>query len=873
MSWMQKLCETYDASIICDQSKESVTLVPLGFVRKKIKYHVVLTRDGRFVSADELMGEHQFQEIPSTPQAESRAGDSGVPYPLAEQMKYLVYEDRNLKRFGRYMEQLNAWCGQPDAPACLHTVYTYLDGHTLLTDLESQPNLKLKYYKNAERREGEGEDIKAMLCFSVQGQDEGSDDLWRRTDVKQSWSRYLANQLPGTKELCYVEGKVLPSVESHPKLQGNAKLISAKDAEFPFQYKGRFVQDRSAAVISFDASVRAHNALIWLIARQGMRKYGMTWVVWNTSGAVMKVPIDTMNGFMGGEEDEEDEETASNPVINTFASYAREVNSAARGYGGKLQDYNQERTNCAVILGLEAVTNGRMSVTYYQECSGNEYTERLEDWYKDCCWWRYSLKKKAKEIATPNPNDIAVAVMGIDGVNVAKSDMRYEKSHTKWMRSLLSRIMTCIVDRQPLPLDIVRSAFYRVCAPLAFVSGEQQWVRSAWENSADTACAMISCYKRRRKWEACETFGPELQTDSRKADYLYGRILATADFVEEKAMGKGRDYPTNAIRFMQQFVLHPFETWPKIHEKLIPSFEKLGSDSEFYQKILAEIEQLFLVGDRYDHRALSLDFLLGFSSQRQMLFQKWEPSAQKEDRLQILCELPKRRSELYGCLLAIADIIERRASDGERTGMTNAMQMMAVFAARPYESWGRLHDKLLPYLEKLGGRADYYQWLIGITEIQFSQSERESTVPLDGSYLHGYYCMYQLFYKKTKFSGEAGEWKDARDMRSALYGQLLGIAERLERRYFVGEAEGIDRRSTNELRFMAVFAHKPATTWEYLQMKLEPYQKYAGKRGEVDHTILNQVETKLRQQGWNTNAPLNSVYLHYYYEERSLARC
>ena len=168
MSWMQKLCEAYDAGIVCDQSKESVRLVPLGFVRKKVKYHVVLSRDGQFVSADELMDENQFLEIPSTPQAESRTGDNGTPFPLVEQLKYLIFEDENSKRFSQYMEQLRAWCGQPDAPDCLRVVYTYLDGHTLLTDLESQPNLKVKYYKNAERREGTGEDAKAMVCFSVQ---------------------------------------------------------------------------------------------------------------------------------------------------------------------------------------------------------------------------------------------------------------------------------------------------------------------------------------------------------------------------------------------------------------------------------------------------------------------------------------------------------------------------------------------------------------------------------------------------------------------------------------------------------------------------------------------------------------------------------
>ena len=161
--------------------------------------------------------------------------------------------------------------------------------------------------------------------------------------------------------------------------------------------------------------MRAHNALIWLIARQGMQKYGMTWVVWNTNGAVMKAPIDEKNGFMDDEEEEEDSE----PIIDTFESYAREVRAAARGYGGRLHDYNKQRTDFAVILGLEAATDGRMSVTYYQECSGNEYVKRLEEWYTDCCWWSYSWKKKTKEIASPGPEQIAVAVMGPDAVNVA----------------------------------------------------------------------------------------------------------------------------------------------------------------------------------------------------------------------------------------------------------------------------------------------------------------------------------------------------------------------------------------------------------------------------------------------------------------------
>lgn len=864
MGWMQKLCEAYDAGIVCDQSKEKTALVPLGFVRKKVKYHVVLTLDGQFVSADELADELQFQEIPSTPQAESRTGDKGAPFPLSEQLKYLVFEDSNLPRFRQYMEQLKAWCDQPEAPACLQAVYTYLDGHTLLADLEGQPGLKLKYYKDAKQREGTGEDADALVCFSVQMQDESNDDLWMRADVKESWSKYLADKLPGNREFCYVEGKMLPVMENHPKLQGNAKLISAKDTEYPFQYRGRFAEERSAALVSFDASVRAHNALAWLIARQGMQRYGMIWVVWNTNGAVMRVPIDQKNGFFE-EEEEEDEETDSRRVIDTFEAYAKDVRSEALGKRKKLDEYNPERVNCAVIMGLEAATDGRMSVTYYQECPGNEYVDRLERWYQDCCWWHYNQKK----ITTPDPEQIMIAMMGIKAVDIAKKDKKCKDPHTKRMRELETQILSCIAEQRLLPENMIYDAFIRVCAPLSFVSGkDRQWSRIAWTASLNTTCAMIHCFQKRRIVGTTEVFNPELQIDSGNADYLFGRLLALADRVEDKVMAQGIGYQTTAVRLMQKFVQNPFETWPKIHDKLIPFFQKSGSDVKWFQIIAEEIEQAFTDGGRYKRNALSWEFLQGFSSQRQAPFRKRESTEKNQSEERIPYELPKRRSELYGCLLAIADRVEREASDEERTGKTNALQMMPVFASRPYENWGRLHNKLIPYLEKLGDKSGYYQYLIGAVEMQFSQAERESTAPLDGGYLHGYYCMLRTFYQKTKFSAQPQKWEAVSDRRSALYGQMLGIADRLERRYFARNAGQDVWRASNELRFMTSFARNPASVWEILKIKLIPYQRCAWNSTQQDTEELRRLEEELRQNNWYNNDSLGSVYLYYYYKER-----
>ena len=83
------------------------------------------------------------------------------------------------------------------------------------------------------------------------------------------------------------------------------------------------------------------------------------------------------------------------------------------------------------------------------------------------------------------------------------------------------------------------------------------------------------------------------------------------------------------------------------------------------------------------------------------------------------------------------------------------------------------------------------------------------------------------------------------------------------------EEGDIDRRSTNELRFMTVFSRKPSSTWENLKVKLKPYQRYGGNRSGENWAALEQLEQQLKQCGWNTDIPLGSIYLHGYYEERN----
>ncbi len=113
-------------------------------------------------------------------------------------------------------------------------------------------------------------------------------------------------------------------------------------------------------------------------------------------------------------------------------------------------------------------------------------------------------------------------------------------------------------------------------------------------------------------------------------DYLYGRLLAVADILEERALYKAKEKrATNAARYMQQFSQRPFQTWKQIHEALTPYLIRLGG-GHYYKNLMAQVIGLnpeALEGNR----PLSGEYLLGYYCQRQKLLEKKEDAAPEDD--------------------------------------------------------------------------------------------------------------------------------------------------------------------------------------------------------------------------------------------------
>ena len=113
-----------------------------------------------------------------------------------------------------------------------------------------------------------------------------------------------------------------------------------------------------------------------------------------------------------------------------------------------------------------------------------------------------------------------------------------------------------------------------------------------------------------------------LEEERKTRDYLYGRLLAIAEKIEETALYVGgEDRPTTAARLMQRFADRPFSTWRNIYLALQPYMQRLQASRAGFlanrKKELDTILSAFQPDEFISERPLSGEFLLGYHCQKQ----------------------------------------------------------------------------------------------------------------------------------------------------------------------------------------------------------------------------------------------------------------
>ncbi len=397
-----------------------------------------------------------------------------------------------------------------------------------------------------------------------------------------------------------VLGKDARLCNNHPKFirhsGDGAKLISANDSS-GYTFRGRFTDDtgQQACGVGYEVTQKAHNALRWLIQRQAYRNEDQVIVSWAVAGTPIPDPCgNSLTLILAGEAADEAHAVAPELSLDGDAgqAFTKRLNRAMAGYRATLGP-----TDDIVVMGLDSATPGRMAITYYRELTGSEFLDRIEAWHSAYAWPQ-NFGKELQFVGAPAPRDIAEAAFG-------------RRLDDKLKKSTVERLLPCIVDGQPLPRDLLESTVRRTCNRVALDHWE-------WEKTLDIACALFKgAFKN-------EEYQMTLETDRYSRDYLYGRLLAIAEHIENRALyvaGEKRD--TTAAKLMQRFADRPASTWRTIELALAPSKSRLRAKRPGYlheiEKLHDEVVSGFLGDDFLDDNKLSGEFLLGYHCQRQIL--------------------------------------------------------------------------------------------------------------------------------------------------------------------------------------------------------------------------------------------------------------
>lgn len=623
MSWLLNLYETYEANfdrvgvIEKKYNEQEYTLLPIAHTTQNAHIEVEITEEGEFHSATVIDKKDASTIIPCTEDSASRAGSKIAPYPLHDKLSYVAgdfvaYGGKIKKEepFTYYIQQLENWAKSPYANSKVKSIYKYLSKRELIKDLVNENILYLdangnlietwdkKYEQLCSERPSifsviSGGQESAFIRFNVYSVDNLLTKVWKDQEMYNSFIYYYQDLL-GSKDLCYVTGKLLPGTDKHANKIRNpadkAKLISGNDTS-GFTFRGRFNKSNEVASISYEVSQKAHNALKWLINRQGKMIDQRVFLVWGNDD--LNIPDLSDDTFSIDPTPIEKRER----IFYTNQEFATEISKALDGYRNDLT--SKENVN---ILILDSATTGRLAVLYYRNMNKEIYLERLKKWHSTCVWIHcYRKDEKGEYIqffGAPATKDIAFAAYG-------------PKANEKIVKGLMERMLPCIIDDKKIPMDIIRGAFYRASNPVSM----EKW---EWEKTLSITCALIN-----KK----EGYDVSLDIENSNRDYLFGRLLAIADVLERRALGSGENRSSNAIRYMNSFSKNPARTWKTIQESLQPYQARLGTKSFYLSKLIDDVASRIHFDD-FNNKPLSGKYLLGFYSQRHELYQKREKDDQ-----------------------------------------------------------------------------------------------------------------------------------------------------------------------------------------------------------------------------------------------------
>ena len=576
MGLLQQAVKTYEflesQGMVGKYEAEKEPLAPIGHKIAPAKIEITLDANGKFITAQNV---NEKIIIPVTEESANRTSKSASknPHPLCDKLTYLSGNDEN--KFTLYTEQLQKWVESEYGDPVLEAVLNYVKGKTVVKDLVNAGIVKCDE-KGCVKNE---EDI---ICWKV------GDIRLCEGEILKKYEMYYLSEKSSDFCICYVTGKKTMSASRHLKgvvsYSGNAKLISAND-NTNFTYRGRFTESEQAVSVGYNVSQKAHNALRWLLSNEGYSKNNRRFICWCPSGKKLPKPQDSFL-HRGGDK-------------YKWVDYQNDLQKMLESYKTNLTDMDD-----VVIASFEAATNGRLSVTYYNELKGSDFLERLKYWDETCCWY-----DNRWGVSAPSLYSIVEYAFGNQRGSDENSNMEADENI---IGQNMQRLIRCRVDKEKIPRDIVKNMVNKA-------ERLHLYNKKNRDKLLFTACAVIRKYLIDHKKEECEM---ALETEKKDRSYQYGRLLAVLEKIEIAAYGKDKAGITNALRMQSMFVKRPLKTTDILLSQLKNvCYPKLTVASRvFFDRIIGQImEVISQTGGDILNKPLSETYLIGYYLQKNSL--------------------------------------------------------------------------------------------------------------------------------------------------------------------------------------------------------------------------------------------------------------
>lgn len=617
MSWTNELLAIYEYN--CDRkfSEGEPQMLPIAYSTANAQIEITISENGEFMGASAVDKDNAVTVIPATENSATRSGSGAIPMPFDDKLVYIAGDygkyavgkrADNEPFFLAYMNQLRGWYESAYSNKAVRALYDYLDKRTLMADLVRAGVLKVD--------EATGKLAGGVKIAGISQEDSFVRVIIANDPPLKTWDNELCKKygldmagdfikynesLMGREQLCYATGELLPATYKHPsKIRSTAdkaKLFSTND-ESGFSYRGRFNSKEESVSISYDFSQKIHNALRWLIQKQGEAFDSMTLVVW--ASALQDIPKPTSKGF---DDDEEFKEEDSVPT--TAPMYMTLLKKNIYGYKTRLKPNTK-----VMLMGVDAATTGRLNLSLYTELEGSDYLNNIEKWHSQTAWTRYSGKQKKMIVNSFGIIEVIKCALGTEQGKFIDCDKKLRSSN-------VLRLIPCVTAGRKIPDDIITALYNKASNPLAYENGYNH------RTVLEAACGMIrkSIIDKdtiKREDDYLMAYDP----NNNDRSYLYGCLLAVADKAENEAFDEEErnKRQTDAKRYWNAFSQRPYQTWGIIEKNLTNYFNKLGKAQVKYRKRINEILDKMDMDTFTDNSRLENVYLLGYSHYTTKMF-------------------------------------------------------------------------------------------------------------------------------------------------------------------------------------------------------------------------------------------------------------